>query len=501
MPLADKEQISRRRFFEGSAGVAGGVGLFAGMSARAEAASKGADLTGPGYGRLSPAGDELSLPSGFQYSVVSYEDDSMADGFPVPKALDGTGAFSLPNGNILLIRNHEDAEAANRLRPRPANSTSTSDGILRSMIDTHFGPRSFAYDAYCGGGTTSVEVDPRTRRKVREWWSLVGTLRNCAGGVTPWDSWLSCEESTTAASATGYAKDHGYVFEVPVATSPGRPAEPIPLKQLGIFAHEAVAVDPTTGIIYETEDQGDVSGFYRFVPTVIPIKPGDLATVGGRLEMLKVNLADGYETAIEQRIGVALPVSWVSVPNPDPRPITTTVDGVAAAGVFRQGLAAGGAVFRRLEGIWFSQGKFYFTATSGGDAGLGQIWVYDPKLETLTLVFETPNQHVLDFPDNIAVSPRGGLIVCEDGTGAQYLRGVTPSGTVFDFARNIFNGTEFTGACFSPDGLTLFVNIYGRSSVRTIQPYRSPVLVPAGSELHEKGLTLAIWGPWGSGLL
>ncbi|MEJ7608190.1 MAG: alkaline phosphatase PhoX [Bryobacteraceae bacterium] len=117
-----------------------------------------------------------------------------------------------------------------------------------------------------------------------------------------------------------------------------------------------------------------------------------MATIGGRLEMLKVNLADGYETAIEQRIGVALPVSWVSVPNPDPRPITTTVDGVAAAGVFRQGLAAGGAVFRRLEGIWFSQGKFYFTATSGGDACLGQIWVYDPKLETLTLVFETPNQ-------------------------------------------------------------------------------------------------------------
>jgi secreted PhoX family phosphatase len=116
-------------------------------------------------------------------------------------------------------------------------------------------------------------------------------------------------------------------------------------------------------------------------------------------------------------------------------------------------------------------------------------------------VYESPGIHEMDAPDNIVVSPRGGLVVCEDGAGAQFLRGITPSGEIFDFARNLHNSIEFAGVCFSPDGQTLFVNIYGRSSVRTLQPYKSPVLIPVGQELREKALTVAIWGPWGSGLL
>jgi len=458
-------------------------------------------MLGPGYGPLAPAGDELSLPPGFRYSIVSFEDDAMADNFPVPKAMDGMGAFSLPNGNILLIRNHEDAEAGNRFRTRPAASTSTSDGILVPYLNTHYGPRSAAYDQYCGGGTTSIEVDPRTRRKVREYWSLVGTLRNCAGGITPWGSWLTCEETLEGPTATGYDKDHGYVFEVPITAGPGSPAPAVPIPAMGRFAHEAVAVDPDTGYIYETEDQGDVSGFYRFIPRVKPTKPGDLAANGGRLEMLRIRGVDGYETAINQRVGAVLNASWVEVPEPDPRPVSVAVGGVTRARTFDQGLRAGGAIFRRGEGIWYWENKMYFTATSAGDAGLGQIWAYDTKAETLTLVFETPNHHVLDFPDNIAVSPRGGLIVCEDGAAGQHLRGVTPDGQIFNFARNIFSSTEMAGACFSPDGQTLFVNIYGRSTVRTTTPYRRATLLPVGSELQEKALTLAIWGPWGTGLL
>jgi hypothetical protein len=469
------------------------------MAARAAAPRSAADVAG--YGDLRPAGNELALPPGFSYTVVSYEDQDMADGFPVPKAMDGMAAFPLANGNVLLIRNHEDADPGNRFRPRSASSTSTSEGILNPILNTHYGPRSFAYDSYAGGGTTSIEVDPRTRRKVREYWSLVGTLRNCAGGTTPWGSWLSCEESLESNSATGFARNHGYIFEVPVHTTPGNPAAPVPLVQMGRFAHEAVAVDPETGMVYETEDQLDVSGFYRFVPAAKPARPGDLASNGGTLEMLRVNQADGFVTALGQTAGVSLPVSWVRIGNPDPTPATATITGVAGSAVFQQGLAAGGAIFRRLEGCWYARGKIYFTSTSGGDSGLGQIWVYDPRAETLTLVFETPQQHTLDFPDNIALSPRGGLVICEDGAGAQHLRGLTPGGEIFDFARNIHNSVEFAGACFSPDGETLFVNIYGRATVRTVQPYRSPVLLPAGGELREKALTLAIWGPWGTGLL
>ncbi|MBA3442169.1 MAG: DUF839 domain-containing protein [Pyrinomonadaceae bacterium] len=499
--------LSRRHFFMRSA-VAGAAatlsgGIFQGLVARsALAAGEHDKLRGPGYGELRPAGNELALPRGFQYSIVSAEGDTMADGYPVPKAKDGMATFHLPNGNMLLIRNHEDTDPASRFRPRPPDSTSTSAGILNPILNTQYGPRDYAYDAYAGGGTTSIEVEPYGRRRlVRQYWSLVGTLNNCAGGLTPWGSWLSCEENTESISSTGFGQNHGYIFEVPVNTTPGNPVTPVALKHLGRFRHEAVAVDPATGIIYETEDQSNVSGFFRFVPSTKPLQPGELAGISGTLEMLKVNAAAGYETAIGQTVGVALEVSWVSIDAPDPSPATVQFEGEITSVVFKQGFDAGGARFRRLEGCWFAGGKIYFISTNGGDNGLGQLWVYDPGDETLTLIFESPSVDVLDGPDNICVSPRGGIVVCEDSSSAQYLRGISATGEIFDFARNLHNTTEFAGACFSPDGRTLFVNIYGRSTVRTTQPYKSPVLIPIGPEKRERALTLAIWGPWRSGLL
>jgi secreted PhoX family phosphatase len=426
----------------------------------------------------------------------------MSDGYPAPKAKDGMAAFPLANGNVLLICNQEDADAAARFRPRPPGSTSTTAGILNGILDTHYGPRAFAYDAFAGGGTTSIEVEPRgLRRRVKDHWSLVGTLRNCAGGTTPWGSWLSCEETTDSASATGLAQNHGYVFEVPLNTSPGSPVTPIPLKLMGRFSHEAACVDPATKIIYQTEDQGDGSGFYRFIPSPLPAKPGDLNTAGGSLEMLKIDLAAGYEAAINQTVGVALPCSWVPIANPDPSPPTVGSGATLVSAVFKQGLDAGGARFRRLEGCWFDGGKVYFDSTTGGDVGLGQIWVYDPSRETVTLLFESSGIDVLDLPDNLCVSPRGGILLCEDGGGVQFLRGISQSGEIFDFARNIHNSIEFAGACFSPDGQTLFVNLYGRSTVRTTAPYKSPTLKIVGPEKNDLALTLAIWGPWKSGLL
>jgi uncharacterized protein len=498
--------LSRRQFFARSAVAAGagtlGTGLFDSLVARSALAAAPDPRGRVGYGPLRVAGDDLALPAGFQYRVIANEGDPMDDGFPTPKAMDGMAAFPLPNGNVLLIRNQEDGQAGNTLRPRPAGSTSTSAGILHGRLETHYGPRAFAYDPYAAGGTTTIEVEPHGQRQlVSQHWSLVGTLRNCAGGPTPWGSWLSCEETLENSSSTGYAQNHGYIFEVPLDTVPGTPTVPVPLRHLGRFAHEAVAVDPATGIVYETEDQGDGSGFYRYVPSVKPTQPGDLAAAAGVLQMLKVVGTVGYETAIHQTPGVTLHVEWVTVTDPDPTPVSAVVSGQTLSTVFIEGLNAGGARFRRLEGCWYADGRIYFISTNGGNMGFGQVWVYDPSAETIMLIVESPNHDVFDGPDNVCATPQGGLVFCEDATGAQHLRGVAPSGEVFHFARNLRNTLEFAGACFSPDGKTLFVNLYGRATERTTQPYRSPVQIPVGPERFERAATVAIWGPWRSGPL
>ena len=500
-----RSSLNRRQFLARSAAAAGtasvGGGLFDALIARgASAESQG--RSGVGYGPLRPAGEDLALPVGFQYQVISNEGDPMEDGFPTPKAMDGMAAFTAVNGNILLVRNHEDGQAGNTLRPRPAGSTSSSAGILAHRLETHYGPRTFAYDPYAAGGTCTLEVEPHgQRRLVRQHWSLVGTVRNCAGGPTPWGSWLSCEETLDSASATGYARDHGYIFEVPIGTFPGGPAAPVALRHLGRFAHEAVAVDPATGAVYETEDQGDGSGFYRFMPSVRPERPGDLAAATGQLQMLKVTGASGYETAINQTVGVPLRIEWVNITNPDPVPASQVVSGATLSSVFLEGLKAGGARFRRLEGCWYDKRKIYFISTNGGNMGFGQVWMYDLVAQTITLVVESANHDMFDGPDNCCVSPNGGVVFCEDATAAQHVRAVSPAGEVFDIARNLRNSIEFAGACFSPDGNTLFVNLYGRGNERTTQPYLSPVQIPVGPEKHERAATVAIWGPWKSGPL
>jgi len=501
-----RSSLNRRQFFARSAVAAGatsiGGGLFDALVARSAYAGEPQGRAGVGYGPLRPAGDDLALPAGFQYRVISNEGDPMEDGFPTPKAMDGMATFAAPNGNILLIRNQEDGQAGNTLRPRPAGSTSTSAGILAHRLETHYGPRAFAFDTYAAGGTTTLEVEPHgQRRLVSQHWSLVGTVRNCAGGPTPWGSWLSCEETLESLSATGYAQDHGYCFEVPLETVPGTPTQPVALRRLGRFAHEAVAVDPATGAVYETEDQGDGSGFYRYMPSTRPQRPGDLASSTGVLQMLKVVGMPGYEAAINQTVGVPLPVEWVNITNPDPTPVSVVVSGVTLSAVFVEGLAAGGARFRRLEGCWYDRRKIYFISTNGGNVGFGQVWMYDLVAQTITLVVESSGHDHFDGPDNCCVSPRGGVVFCEDATAAQHVRAVSPSGEVFDLARNLRNTIEFAGACFSPDGNTLFVNLYGRGNERTTQPYKSPVQIPVGPEKYERAATVAIWGPWKSGPL
>jgi secreted PhoX family phosphatase len=311
---------------------------------------------------------------------------------------------------------------------------------------------------------------------VRDFISLNGTIVNCAGGPTPQNSWITCEE-TTAGQTQGFAEDHGYNFEVPASAEDE--VEAVPLKAMGRFVHEAVAIDPRTGIVYETEDRG-TSGFYRFIPD----RKGNLAA-GGRLQMLALKgNRSNYDTRTGQRVGKPLPVRWVDIEDPDPSAAETN-----PLAVFEQGKEEGGATFSRLEGCWYGDGSVFFNSTSGGDAELGQVWQYRPRGNSggqLILLFESHSVDQLDAPDNITVSPAGGIVLCEDGDGEQFLRGLTQRGRIFDFAKNIVNDREFAGATFSPDGETLFVNIQGDTS--------------SGGP-GNLGMTFAIWGPFEDGAL
>lgn len=437
--------ISRRQFLTlAGVGVAGAtlVGPLQNLFARS---ATGQSILTTGYGSLikDPQGI-LDLPAGFQYRVFSRTGEKMSDGATVPAMHDGMAAFSGPNNTTILVRNHE-----------------LSPGASNPVVA---GRR---YDPLGTGGTTTLVLDP-DRQLIRHYVSLAGTSRNCAGGPTPWGSWLTCEEtvSTPSQNSPGNPQNveaaHGYVFEVP-ATATG-PVEPVPLKAMGRFYHEAVAIDPATGIVYLTEDRLD-GRFYRFIPT----QPGKLAA-GGVLEALRIKDQPQVNTASGFPIGKPVAVEWVKIDDPDPA--EDTVRG--------QAFSKGAAQFTRGEGLAYSKGEIYFTCTNGGARGAGQIWRYIPGVNaqsggTLELFVESTDPNILDFPDNLISSPTGDLLVCEDGMAGNNLIGITPKGQLYTFAHNAMNDSEFAGICFAPDGQTMFVNI------------------------QTPGMTVAVWGPWARG--
>jgi secreted PhoX family phosphatase len=455
------------------------VGPFAGLTARAANGGKFAAQNG-GYGPLVPIGEIdteevlLHLPEGFQYRVLSRIGEEMSDGVPTPARSDGMAAFHY-RGRTRLVRNHEV------LFQNPA-----------------FGPADKAYDTRSGGGTTTLEI-ARDRTLAGSWVSLNGTNANCAGGATPWESWITCEETTNGPDANrtfiGTTIDleakHGYLFEVPASRGAGELVEGEPIRSAGRFAHEAISVDPASGIVYQTEDDfAYASGFWRYLPPNNPFKDKRVAD-GGRLQILKVKGQPNYDTTQNQQVGVPLPVEWVDIEDPDPTFPQGIENDPAARLVYLEGEAKGAAGFSRLEGIDYFNRRIFFVSTQGGGPpfspkggygqGWGQVWVYDIRSETLTLLFESPSQAVLDMPDNITMTPRRkSVLLCEDSSGANYLRGLTQDGLLFDFALNAYpgaTGDEFAGSTFSPDTQTLFVN------------------------LQATGVTFAIWGPWERGLL
>lgn len=420
------------------------------------------DILGP----LQPDPNGIfDLPEGFSYSIISRSGNRMRDGLIVPGRPDGMATFPGEKGRTILIRNHEMNAASSG-----TGSAFGDDYSLASSIDL-----SKLYDTGMNsnpaqGGTTTIVFDTNTQTVHNEYLSLAGTLRNCAGGPTPWNSWLTCEEIVTRADDR-YTKDHGYVFEVP-ASEDTQLFKAEPIKSMGRFNHEAIAVDPSSNVIYLTED--DSSGLlYRFLPNT----PGKLLD-GGTLQALvvkdqpKLDTRNWGPTTAAEREPMA--IEWMDL------------HGIDQDDLRFRGHATGAARFARGEGMWFGNNAVYFACTNGGPARKGQIWKYVPspfegtEMESsqpgsLELFVEPNDGNIIDNADNLTVAPWGDLVVCEDSDGDNFLLGITPDGTVYRMGRNAVSESELAGATFSSDGSTLFMNI------------------------QHDGLTLAITGPWMKG--
>ncbi|MFY9256084.1 MAG: alkaline phosphatase PhoX [Fuerstiella sp.] len=462
---------SRREFLSAGFSVCSAFGVSAALTSLSGRLACGGS---PKVGNsLVPTIDEttglplLRLPEGFRYLSFGWTRDLMKGGVATPAAHDGMGVVAVDGDVLTLVRNHEVG----------------SDGPALSRLG-----EAAAFDSQAQGGCTTLVFDSKQGKLLDSWVSFAGTSRNCAGGITPWGTWLTCEETVLGPGdidrykkdvVRGFKQEHGWIFEV----HPDGSSQPIPLKSMGRFVHEAVCIDHNTGIVYETEDR-TTSAFYRFVPQ----KNGQLAA-GGTLEVAEVVGQPDLRGGVAA--GAEFDVRWHQIS--DPEKAHSSNKGLPdELGVYKQAAKLGATTFARLEGCWFGNEYVYFDATSGGQAKAGQIWKYDPVTEKLTLLFESPAKQVLNMPDNLCVSPQGGLVLCEDNNYGvtefpQRIFALSQEGNLKLLAENNvelrgekngfkgdFRNKEWAGASFSPDGVWMFANI------------------------QTPGITFAITGPWDS---
>ncbi len=477
--------VSRRRFLGGTA--AAGLGFaFAGHGSLEAFARPAPRPPAPvdGYGPLIPDPlNRVALPEGFSYRVVAQSGVTPTRNGLFPSDPDGMALFRRRGGGSALVCNHEIATTERFPVPEVSGLT---------------------YDKGARGGTSTIEVD-EDGGLIDAYTSVAGTDNNCAGGVTPWGTWLTCEETERVAGEEPVAgrpleEDHGFVFEVdPRSQRANLGRSPIPLTFLGRYSHEAVAVDPVRHTIYLTEDAATPNGlYYRWKPprrfrggrgALHELAQSPHGATAGRLQAMCCFDGDRQvpDLAEATDVGTWYRVRWVDVP-----------DRLATADSVREQFGNDQITrSRKLEGQWWGaeisgrygvgrDGAYFvssFARTTDGSVKQhdGQVWFYDPRRKRVTLktIFGVDaDQSNPDGPDNITVSPHGGLILAEDGGGTKFLVGVSERGTAYPLARNdirnaagnFVNG-EFAGPTFSKDGQVLFCNIY-------------------------TGFVLAITGPW-----
>lgn len=444
--MSDARRDSRRRFLDSMLG--SGVVLATSASwlplLSGCAGSKPARI--PAERGLKPVVDPttglalLMLPEGFRYFSFGWRNQALSGGDGTPGNHDGMGIVAQQGSRYTLARNHEIWEDVGS-----------------------FSQQAPVYDPGAGGGTVIVEVDVDAGVLVSARAGVAGTVANCSGGLLPGGRWLSCEELVHVTGtptmrfdgtpAERFRKPHGFVFE----GGPGASAEP--LTAMGQFRHEGIAYDPVDGTIYQTEDRSGEAGFYRFRPRNL-----ERLQEGGVLEMLAL---EQPRADLRRRVATGKPmkVRWVRIEDP----LRGHASGADQGGVVAQGIAAGGAIFTRLEGLSIHGEEVYFNATDGGRAGAGQIFVYRPRAGTLELVYESPDSAVMDLPDQMLADAGEGLWICQDSKKVerQALWWLGRDGRLATLALNdseidgrSYRNAEWSGVCMSADRKWLFANLY-----------------------------------------